>query len=340
MPVTATQIARACGISQPTVSLILNNQRRERFKPETVAAVIRTAERLGYRPNASAKKIRSGRSETIGLIRSTRGGVSWLSPAIMQGLLEDVARRDMILSVSELPDDQLIREGRIPRLLREINADGLVIAYTYDFPAKLLELIRRYAIPNIWINNKLDADCVYPDDVDAGRQATERLLQMGHRKIAYVSAVDFPHFSQDDRERGYAEVMREAGLPLRSFRQRGASELPDQLRLLSSVLNSPDRPTGVVCYGAESNGLMLLAARAGLSVPRDLSLVSINSTVVCDNYVQVDTVQLPGAAMGVAAVELLVQKMASREEILAPKVIKCNLVPGQTTAPPPGVARD
>ncbi|GIW75151.1 MAG: LacI family transcriptional regulator [Phycisphaerae bacterium] len=333
MPVTATDVAYACGLSQPTVSLILNNQRHERFRPETIEAVFRTAERLGYRPNASAKKMRSGRSDTVGLLRSTRGGVSWLSASVMQGLLEEVARRDMMLAVSELPDEQLVNEGRMPRLLREISADGLVIAYTYDFPKKMLDVIDRYKIPAIWVNNKLDADCVYPDDRDAGRQATEYLLRLGHTKIAYVSAVDFPHFSQEDREAGYVDAMRAAGLSPRSFRQRGPVDLVGQMRLLGAVLDTSDRPTAVVTYSGECNGLLLQAALRGISVPGDLSIISIGNGVPTEAYVQVDTVQIPGAIIGSTAIDLLVKKIAAPGSCLGPVVIKCELVPGATCGP-------
>jgi DNA-binding LacI/PurR family transcriptional regulator len=115
----------------------------------------------------------------------------------------------------------------------------------------MIELIQRYQIPSVWLNAKLESDCVYPDDFEAAGQACKYLLQMGHRRIAYVDYMSSGHYSTADRRNGYLRAMRSARLKPQIFsnaRERPQTEWLDLscewLRAPNARLpSSPTKPT-------------------------------------------------------------------------------------------------
>jgi len=133
MATTLKVIAEAAGVSIPVVSQVLNSK-GQRFRPETRRRVRQAAERLGYRPNNSARAMATGRLGCAALVLSTQGYRSTLPAELLRGIDEELARHNMHLTIARLPDEKLTREGYVPKILREWLSDGLLINYTSDIP--------------------------------------------------------------------------------------------------------------------------------------------------------------------------------------------------------------
>lgn len=136
MAVTVYEVAVRSGVSQPTVSKILGKG-GHLFKPETRKRVEDAARELGYRPNSAAVSISRGRTNAIGVMTSTNVGQSALNSDLLWAMQEELAGTEMHLHLAVVPDESMVSEGFVPRVLREWCVDGLLIGYTHDFPPRL-----------------------------------------------------------------------------------------------------------------------------------------------------------------------------------------------------------
>lgn len=336
MPVTLKQIAHRAGVSIPTVSYALNNK-GHLLRPETLQRVLAAAQELGYRPNASARAMRSGKFNCVALLLSSVQGRSELPKDLLEGVHNALSARDMHLTVTQIPDEKLTSEGDIPKILRQSMADGLLINYTHEIPPQMLELINRHHIPSVWLNTKQDADCICSDDVRGAREATERLIALGHRRIDYLDytrgsdELSTAHYSVHDRLAGYESAMRAAGLEPRIVRPPHRVDLKDRASFCLDWLKSGPAPTAVVVY-YHAAPLVYAAAQMGLSVPRDLSVVTFGPSLSVAIGMAVDTMVIPESAMAQSAVEMLLEKIADPNRVLPCKQVALEFMPGVTTA--------
>lgn len=339
---TVRDVAELAGVSLRTVCRILNGT-TSLHRPETCECVLAAAAQLGYRPNALAKAVRSGRSGGIALLLSSDLHRSYLPEALFEGIQAGIRAHDLHLTVATVPDPQLTDERVVPKFLRQWMADGLLVNYTISVPPALVSLIDRLRIPSVWVNIQRQTDCVYADDLNASRQLTEYLISIGHRRIAYVdfhsdaSSDEGLHYSTVDRCRGYEQAMAAAGLIARVIRQDG--RLPERQRIeaATALLKSPDRPTAVVAYspGMTAMPLHLAAvAHCRLRVPEDLSLATF-SPFVCDQVgVTMTKMLLPEREMGQEAIEMVLRKIKRRGTEPSMR-LAATMVMGESTAPPP-----
>lgn len=337
-------IAKRANVSAVTVSRILNGKVRG-ARPKSalrIAEIHRIADEIGYRPHMAARSMASGRFSSVGLIRGRDDGTSNDFGGHLTWQMEQTfSRRGITVLIGTMDDSQLDDVAYVPRLLRELSSDGLVINYTHNLPPHLLAIIEDHKLPVVWPNSNRPYNSVYPDDFNGARRATELLLRLGHTRIAFASAkpnpLQDPHYSKADRRNGYQAAMANADLAPEFF------DMPDYWRgaILPTCdwLSQPQRPTAIVGYGFfEANTMIMAAARLGLQVPRDLSIVGM-----CSSFERAVTglpltmLEIPVVAMGEAAAEMLLERIAHPGTPLPSRVLPFSLAEGDTTAPPPGV---
>jgi LacI family transcriptional regulator len=319
----------------PTVSQILNNK-GHRYRDQTCKKVMKAVRELGYRPNSYARAVRLGKFNCIALVLSTEKYKSFLPGELLRGVHEGVAGADMHLTLTMLPDDKLTNQGFVPKILQQWMADGLLINYHVHVPAMMMELIRKNGIPSIWINTKFEHDCVYPDDFSASQKGTEKLLQLGHRNIAFAD-FGFPfgripeHYSGVDRFEGYAAAMRAAGLSPMEIRGQEYVPLSERLAAARAALSKPDRPTAVVTYSDTSALPVLHAATSlGIRVPQDLSILTFGEQLVDIGGVGITTMLIPWAAVGQSGSQMLLEKIANPAQVLKSRALEFEVAEGVT----------
>jgi LacI family transcriptional regulator len=334
---TASDIALHLGLAPTTVSHVLAGRAdRVRIKPETQQRVLEAARTLGYRPNASARAMRTGRFGCAVLVIPLGG--EYLPITLVRGLTGELERQGMYLSVATV-DSRALEDGAyLPKVVRELAADGLLVNLSVHVPPLLLDTIRQHRVPTVWVNNRLDADCIYPDEFAAAQRATDYLVQLGHRRIAFVVRGDRnSHFSAHDRCAGYDAAMQAAGLksevidpPSGTGGGRTAS--------LVARLSAPHPPTAFLCYEQDVAGYALLAAaQCRLSVPGDLSVLTFHDRQEPDPDQELTTISSRMEHLGEEAARLLVQKIQHPECALAPVATTSELAPGDTCGPPPEI---
>lgn len=330
--VTMKKIALQAGVSRALVSQILNNNYQEmRIKEETAEKIRKTAMEMGYIPNSAAKAIASGKFNCISLLQSgTEPSRSFLPPELLQGIQETLNARGMHLILSSLTDEKLTSTGFVPKILSELFVDGLLVNYNARIPAEMVSLVRKNSIPSVWINSKQEEDCVYPDDFNAGVQATEHLLELGHKRILYVNFAGYSHYSSYDREEGYKQAMQHAGLKPRSYMKNRRRK--ETAEIAKTLLDEGQAPTAVICYNYRDFLAFREAAFAlGLRLPEDISLITFGTREECQILgVSLSTILLPEKAIGERATEMLIAKIQSPNIKLKPEIIPCKLEIGNT----------
>jgi LacI family transcriptional regulator len=342
--VTTTHIARHLGVSATTVRHVLNGHaERVGIRQETRQRVLDAVRELGYRPNASARAMSTGRFGSVALIQPYKA--VYLPSDLLLSLTHHLEARDMHLSIARLGDEAIGDPDYLPKVVREVTADGLLLNVISGIPAAFREAIRAHRVPTVWINSRQEYDCVHPDDLGGGRAATEFLLSLGHERIAFLKTAPLyegePHYSEADRFAGYEAAMRAAGLTPRREMLSPTPENREQILAdrraedAAALLTAPDRPTAFVAYEIEEAlAVCWAAARLGLSVPGDLSVLMFHKGATSVLPFPLTTMQLAMGEVGDQAVDLLVSKIADPERDFPPRAVPVRLFQGNTCAPP------
>lgn len=348
MPATMKQIADRLGVSVMTVSKALND--RGSLSDATRARVRDAARKMGYRPNAAARAVVTGRFNCAALMLDSDPKRDHLPVDLLYGIHDELSQNGMQLTFTRLSDDQLTSEQRLPMILRQVMADGLLINYKVGVPRQLNDLVRRHNIPSIWIESSLEADCVYHDHLAAARTGTEYLLAMGHRRIAFADShrlspgleEGLRHTSLDDRREGYRQAMLAAGLtPRLIHREDDAPAIHDRVAWAKSWLNRPasHRPTAVITYVMATAQPIIWAAQSlGMRIPEDISVLPFGERREI-MAVPLTRMEMQEQAMGHAAVCMLMEKIASPGKLLKPRAIPVQLIEGVSCAPPASPGR-
>lgn len=339
MPATLKQIAEKVGVSVNTVSAILNKGRGSLYRPDTRQAVLNAARELNYRPNASARATRTGKFGCIAMLQSVDPIRSVLLPGCLEAVQQVLGERRLHLTFAALDDAELTRGERLPQILNEWSADGLLINYNKQVPPRLDEMIRDGGLPAVWINARMKADCVHPDDLAAGRLAAEHLLKLGHRNIGFANYgigakdnLEDLHYSVRDRYAGYAAAMREAGCEPRWLWEEKPPRPEDRVTFTRRWLQQPHRPTAVIAYHPYTALPILHAAMtSGLHIPRDLSVVVFHTSAEPELDLRPTTVRLPEREAGRFAVEMLLAKIDGRAAAQPPRAVAMKLEAGDTS---------
>lgn len=340
-------IADRVGVHRVTVSNVLNGKLKGLRADAVKRAdeIRRVAAELGFRPSAAARATRTGRTGFIGVVSGSTFANSVHFPEFELGLQEAAHARGLCLVKDQLDENPDGTVTRLPRVLREDVVDGVLINYAFGTPPAVRRILDRCRIPAIWINRKRDRNCVHPADEGAAFDATCHLLRHGHTNIAYLCAPTSsgprdqePHYSVADRQSGYAKAMIDAGLqprvlaePQRGHHVVGAGEV---FRFFTAVLSLSDRPTAVVCGSGGGRTMLTAAARLGLRVPEDLSVITFDNDAGVDHEITVDRVLVPNHPMGRAAVEELSALINEPDQSRPPVVLPFEFhITGTVTRP-------
>lgn len=328
------EVARLAGVSQSTVSVVVNNREAEiGISEETSARVTAAIQTLGFRPNLAARGLRLQRSRTFGFITDHIASSPFGGRTVL-GAQDAAWAEDHLLLMVNTSGDPHIEKSAIDALI-DRGVDGLVYAAMSWGEVRLPPSFS--SLPSILVNcwspeaDRLSA--VVPCEVQGGRAAAEELLAHGHHRIALLGGTPADAASIE-REQGFRKALRSADLPVREdWVQYGRHDISSGYQLTASLYQGRDdgeRPTGLVCGNDRmAAGAISALANRGLSVPADVSVVGYDDQEgLADQLTPaLTTVSIPHYAMGLAGVRHLLAVLgtapaARTEPALVP-------VPGQ-----------
>lgn len=303
-PVTRKDVARYAGVSTAVVSYVVNGGPKK-VAPATEAKVQDAIRVLGYRPNAAARALKLGSSETLGLIipDNTNPFFSLLAHAV-----EDAAADLGYALVLSNSDGNLAKERRNIRNLAARQVDGVLLASVLFEPD--LEALETADIPAVLLNQERDAPGFNSIGVDlaaGARIAVEHLIGHGHTNIGLAMGTNVSG-SMDGRAVGWRQALQEAGLQEGPVVYSGFT-WPGGYSAGQRLVASINRPTAIFATSdTQAVGLLRAIHEAGLAVPGDIAVVSFDGSIEAEySWPPLTTVEQPVAAMAEAAVNALVE---------------------------------
>ena len=300
-------VGRVAGVSQTTVSFIVNNVPNVNIPQETRDRVWAAVEELGWRPNAMARGLSLQRSHTIGLI-SDEIVTSSHAGKIIQGAQDAAWAYTKMLLVINTDSNPDIERVAVEMML-ERQVEGLIYATMYHRSVTLPAALRQ--VPTVLLDCYVEdrsLPSVVPDEVQGGRTATQALLQKGHRRIGFINNVD-PISATFGRLEGYKQALASYGVPFDPSLVCGGRGVAEEgYRCAVELMQFPERPTALFCF----NDTMAMGAydaikQLGLSIPDDVAIVGFDNLEVIAAHLrpQLTTIELPHYAMGQWAVQYL-----------------------------------
>jgi len=279
---TIRDVAKAAAVGVGTISRVLNSSTQ--VSGETRARVLEAIRRLGFRPNAQARRILKRRTEMVCFLLSNRDFLHPFHARILQGVesyATSLKQHVLFAALHYSPRTPADRIDLPPVLQEHGLIDGLILAGTI-YP-NLLRRIESIHMPFVAFSNNVvgtaeeqQYDQVGFDDFNGTLQATRYLIGMGHRKIVFAGDTSYPWLHH--RFEGYRQGMREKKLKSVLIMARNSQSFVDfGQKSVARILAGHPRPTAVVAGNDEiAYGLWRSLQRHAMKVPDDISLVGFD----------------------------------------------------------------
>lgn len=326
-------IAASVGVSPATVSRALTGSGL--VAEPTLSRIREAAQKMHYRPNVSARNLRTQRSMAVLMVVRDVGNPFYLE--ILKGV-ETTAREAGYSVLMGNTENNPEREVEYFDMLRDGHADGMILM-TGKLPDRAgyseqvrglpvvvaLEEIAESGLPHVMIDNEA-----------ASRRAVEHLIGLGHRRIAHITG-PVPEIMSLRRQDGYRRAMAAAGLPIpEGYEPVGDYLLHTGERLCRELFSLAEPPTAVFVANDEmAFGAINELRRMGLDVPGDVSVVGFDDLFLSQAFhPPLTTVSQPRMAIGQQAMELLLRVFS--DEGVAPSAVEMPTelkLRGSTAAP-------
>jgi LacI family transcriptional regulator len=331
---TIADVAARAGVGEATVSRVLNRSIhvREVTRQRVQAAI----EELEYRPSAMAQGLSRGRAMTLGVIapffirpsaaERLRGAEAGFTAAGYDTVLYNISTPDQVREQFEN-----VAGGRA----------GGILVLSVPPPRRAMERLLGTGTPIVFVDVRYPGvSCVYTDDVEGGQLATRHLLELGHRRIAFVgdfSENPYGFTSSAHRCAGFQQSMRHSGFDVPAdYIKEGEHSRDAAVHLASELLALPEPPTAIFAASdTQALGVLEAAGRAGVAVPGQLSVIGFDDIEVA-GYVGLTTVHQPLEYSGARGAILLLDMEKGRgpKKALVEK-LPLELIVRRTTAKPP-----
>jgi DNA-binding LacI/PurR family transcriptional regulator len=335
---TLKDVASLAGVSAQTVSFVVNDN--PVISAETRERVLAAIRELGYTPNASARSLRSGQSRVIGLLIPDGHNPHFWS--ILDGAEQEALANGYSLVVATTAMEKE-RERRSFDALTRQHLAGLILFLTFpeNFNQDVARL-REKRVPLVVDGTQFEGlDRVWFHYKPAARELMEHLFALGHERIAFIQGVGRQdHSAGKDRADAYAQKMRERGGPRAELCiEPCGSTLEEGFAAAQRILQARAGVTAIVgmndliAYGA-----LQAVLRAGLSVPRDVSIAGFDDDAMFRLLTPgLTTGRVDGAEFGAKAVRLILNRLKEPDLPEQRAHVNSTLVVRQSTGPAPKV---
>ena len=341
---TIKDVARLAGVSPMTVSRVVNGS--EYVSNATRQTVQRAVRELGYSPNLAARNLASERGERLGLLYGNPSS-AYLSEFLV-GALEAATRHGVQLVLEKCEPTPAASRRAVRRLL-----SGAVVGVVLPPPLCESSVIRSELtaarLPLVTVaagRPQPDAMCVRIDDYSAALEMTRYLISLGHERLAFIKG--HPNQSaSEERWLGFTAALEEAARARHGGRtvphmEQGFFSFRSGLDAARKLLAVEPAPTAIFASNDDMAAAVIAEAhRRGLDVPRDLTVVGFDDTLIASTiWPELTTIQQPIARMAAEAVDMLVMSvrggrrgperlhrliphaLISRQSAAAPKLVR------------------
>ncbi|HVO53018.1 MAG TPA: LacI family DNA-binding transcriptional regulator [Solirubrobacterales bacterium] len=319
---TIKDVAKLAGVDTSTVSRVLRDDPQQAVRPETRERIKDAARMLRYRPNAVGRSLRTRRTDTFAVVVPRLDNPGFIE--VIQGIQIEAARQGKLVMLVERiaaaaeSTSSPRNQDLLASLVLDGRVDGLIAAFA-TIDDQLVTGLAERQVPLVLVNRRMPGvrGSVAVDDEAGAALATQQLLDLGHRDIAFVGFEPETDTSRR-REAGYRSAMEKAALTVdpRRLAVGGPSKQGGADATETILRRDPgSRPTGIVVSNLlGALGALVSVRAAGLRVPEDVSIVAFNDHDLAeDTNPPLTTVRMPNIEMGRQAMGLIVQAAAGLE---------------------------
>jgi DNA-binding LacI/PurR family transcriptional regulator len=332
-PARIADVAALAEVGIATVSRVLNG--RANVAESTRERVLEAIRVLDYRPSSVARNLSLKRTLVVGVVMPFLTEASQIER--VRGIVTALASSPYDLALFDV--ESADRQRRAFRLLADAHrTDGLLVLSLIP-PDEEVRRLRIEGIPCVLVDARHDElPSVVIDDVAGGRLATQYLIELGHRRIAFIGdkpSDPFRFLSSRDRTNGYERALAGASIPLRAEYVREGTQSRHVARSIAEeLLRLSERPTAVFAASdVQALGVLEAARGLGIDVPGELSVIGFDDIEIA-SYVGLTTVRQPLFESGRRGAELLLRALVGEPPAVRIETMSLDLVVRGTTRPP------
>ncbi|GAB2886651.1 LacI family DNA-binding transcriptional regulator [Streptomyces deserti] len=326
-------VAEKAGVSRALVSIVFRDQ--PGASQETRERVLRVADEIGYRPDNAARLLARGRSRTLGVMFTVH---QTFHTNLIEGIYPEAERfgYDVLLSAAA----QGRSEAKAVEALLGHRCEAVILLGSDAEAAYLDELARRTVA--VSVSRRVPharVDFVHSAEAKGVRQAMDHLVELGHRRIVHIDGGRGP--GSAERRRAYRAAMRRHALESEMRVIPGDHTEQSGIETGHLLLAERDRglplPTAVLAGNDRcALGLLMVLTRAGVDVPREMSVVGYDDSHLSHLMpIGLTTVRQDAALMAEHAVRFAVERLENRALELREAVLDPKLVVRGTSGPAP-----
>lgn len=276
--VTIKDVANDANASTSTVSMVVNG--KGYVSEEKKSDIMNSIRKLGYVPSTSARNLASNKTNNIGFILQ-ESHFSRSEPfytRIFLGTEFESKKHNYYVLLETVPENYS-KSDNTPRLLRERNVDGIIIAGKVSH--ELLEQVEGSGLPFVLVDYRYKSyTSVMADNLNAGIEAVRYMIEKGHTKIAFLGA-DIEHPSIASRLEGYQLAMMKHGIThiedLIFVDENMPPSMQTGVKLGKLMMQSQIKPTAAFCANdAIAMGLLKFAEKENINIPKDLNVIGFD----------------------------------------------------------------
>jgi LacI family transcriptional regulator len=340
--VNMANVARESGVSLSTVSMVFSD--KPGLPAETRQRVLNTARILGYNPRRISTSGPTGTLRTVGLLVKSQFNEIPRSDQfyslVLSGIEAACRARGLSLMYATMSTDVYNHPLEIPALMENGGADGLLLVGVL-IDADLAKMLNQRGTPVILVDSYsegMDFDCVVSDNQAGTYQATQYLIDNGHRKIGFLGGSEdaFPSFAE--RRRGYLKAMQDNQI-CETHIADCLSRREDAIEAARALLLAhPDLTALVGVNDFVAITAMHVAKELGRHVGEDLSLIGYDDILLSESVIPpLTTMQVDKHIMGQMAVQLLANRVEQPDSGRVTITIHPGLVERHSVRPAEGV---
>ncbi|MBS5933135.1 MAG: LacI family DNA-binding transcriptional regulator [Clostridiales bacterium] len=310
--ITIKDVAKEAGVSIGTVSNALNGNRY--INPDTKQRVMDAVKKLNYVPNLNGRYLKAGATKNLGFFTNSISGPYFCN--LMDYMCRECERRGYNLNVFITKDSSVIMGNILGK-----NLDGVLIYEDTTIKENEIRIFEKEGIKVVFLDrevSKQGVSSILFDSYKAGYEATKHLINLGHKKIAFIECVDEVTDSLRRKE-GYKAALRECNLPVEEkFILKGAFEEEYTYNTIKTILkfHSSDLPDAFLAGNDLSAiGCIKALQSDGFQVPEDFSVMGFDDIDIAQYFTpSLTTVRNPIARQGTLAIDTLVDMIEEKEQ--------------------------
>ena len=316
---TIVEVAALAGVSTSTVSHVLNETRH--VEPATRRRVLEAIEKTSYRQDALARAMRRSRTDSIGLVIPDAGEPAFAE--MVHGVEHAAAKLGLTLLLSNSAESAE-RESKAVRVLLERRVDGLILARSANSSRDIVDDLRGENAAVVLLDRMSPDspfDQVGTENRQPMRSLVSHLASAGHRRMVLVAG-DMRVPTLRERADGFTIGIVEAGLDISEQTVIASDQTDTSLaEAITRAISDPRRPTAfIACSTVLAVATLERMKAAGKAIPRDFAFATFDGFSHSDLFEpSITTVRQPAFEVGVAAVDLLKDRLAGSTSL--PRIV-------------------